>query len=295
MHNVDRGKALKRLVVALVVSLVVFSSLIGCTGGGATASSANKALTVFAGVAQKPALEETARAFEQETGIKVELHLGGSGTMLSQMKLSRQGDLYIPASPDFMTQAEREGLVDAKSIRIVAYLIPAILVPRGNPENIRALPDLARPGLTLAIANPQSVSAGLYAVEILERNGLAKAVQKNIVTYAESAEKLATILVLRKVDSVIGWSVLAKWHPQDMEAVYLSPEQIPRIAYYSAAVTTYSSDEKSAKRFLDFLTLPQAKAIYAKWGYITTEAEARKFAPQAQIGGEYHLPKDFSP
>jgi hypothetical protein len=30
-----------------------------------------------------------------------------------------------------------------------------------------------------------------------------------------------------------------------------------------------------------------------KWGYITSETEARKFAPNATIGGEYNLPESY--
>lgn len=58
-------------------------------------------ITASVGAVSKPAMEEAAKAFEQRTGIKVYLTFGGSGAILSQMKLSREGDLYIPGSPDY--------------------------------------------------------------------------------------------------------------------------------------------------------------------------------------------------
>ena len=57
---------------------------------------AYKTLIAFVGSASMPATKEAAAAFEKETGIHVELHFGGSGSMLSQMVLSRRGDLYFP-------------------------------------------------------------------------------------------------------------------------------------------------------------------------------------------------------
>jgi ABC-type molybdate transport system substrate-binding protein len=42
--------------------------------------------------------------------------------------------------------------------------------------------------MRLAIANPHSVAIGLYAVEILEKNGLKERIKPNIKTYAESGK-----------------------------------------------------------------------------------------------------------
>ncbi len=171
---------MKKLLIWVLAGLLISIPLGGCARGQ------QKAITAFVGSASKPAMEEAARAFEQETGIKVYLNFGGSGTMLSQMKLSRSGDLYIPGSPDYMVLAERNGVVEPESVKIISYLIPAILVQHGNPRNIQSLSDLAQPGIEVGIADPESVSIGTYAYEILEYNNLLPEVGRNIVTYGES-------------------------------------------------------------------------------------------------------------
>ena len=215
--------------------------------------------------------------------------------MLSQIKLSKSGDLYIPGSPDYIVKAERDSLTDPKSTKVIAYLIPVIAVQHGNPKNIQSLADLAKPGIKVGIGNPEAVCLGLYAVEILDYNHLLAEVGKNIVTYAESCEKTATLLSLKQVDAVIGWHVFHDWDPDKIDVVYLGPEQLPRIAYIPGALTTFTQDRDSAEKFLDFLVSPQGQEIFKKWGYITTESEARKFAPNAKIGGEYKLPADYKP
>jgi len=259
------------------------------------AGASEKRITAFCGSASKPVLEEAAESFYKKTGIQVNLNFSGSGTMLSQIKMSRRGDVYIPGSPDYMIKAIRDGVVDPDSVAILTYLVIAIDVQHGNPKNIQTLFDLTKPGIRVAIGNPEAVCVGLYAVEMLERNGLLQQVQKNIVTHAHSCEATAAILAMKKVDAVIGWSVFSRWNPDKIDAVLLRPHEIPRIAYIPAAISTYSQDKKSAQSFINFLISPQGQKIFAKWGYITTEKEARMFAPKAAIGGEYKLLEGYTP
>jgi len=77
--------------------------------------------------------------------------------------------------------------------------------------------------------------------------------------------------------------------------VYLKPEQLSRLAYIPAAISTFTKDRESSQKFLDFLTSQEGQEIFGKWGYIATEREARKFAPNAVIGGEYNLPGTYEP
>lgn len=279
--------SIKRWLFLLLVGLLIFIPISGCAAGE------RKTITSFCGAASKPALEEAAQAFEKKTGIKVYFNYGGSGTVLSQMKLSRSGDLYIPGTSDYMVKAERDGVVEPGSVKIISYLIPVIAVQHGNPKNIQLLSDLAKPGIKIGIGNPQAVCLGLYAVEILDYNNLMADMVKNIVVHAESCEKVATLLALKSVDAVIGWHVFANWNPDNIDAAYLKPEQIPRIAYIPAAISTFAKNREGAQKFIDFLVSPPGQDIFRKWGYIATETEARRFAPNAEIGGEYRLPESY--
>lgn len=250
-------------------------------------------ITVFAGSASQPPLEEAAQIFEDQTGIRVILHLGGSGTMLNQVRLSRSADLYIPGSPDFMEKAKRLNLIEPGSEQILAYLIPAINVVKGNPQQIRGLQDLQRPGLKVGIADPDAVCVGLYAVEILEHAGLTETVRPNLDSRVESCSKTAALIVLQATDATLGWREFASWNPEKIESILLPPEQIIRLAYIPGALVKTTTKAKDAKRFLDFLGSAQGREIFASWGYLTDEDAARRFAPQARIGGEYILPEGW--
>jgi len=279
---------MKRVVGLIIIVVLLLAGISGCT------AEEPDTITAFCGSASKPAMEEAAAALREKTGIEIYLNFSGSGTMLSQMKISESGDLYIPGSPDYMAIAERDGVVDPASVKIIAYLVPAILVQEGNPKNIQTLSDLAKPGIEVGIGNPESVCVGLYAYEIMEHSNLLEKIVPNIVTHAESCSKTATLVALKSVDAILGWRVFGSWH-DNIQVVFLEPEQLPRLAYIPGAISTYTQDRESAEKFLDFLVSPEGQEIFAKWGYIATEDGARKYAPSAEIGGEYSLPDTYRP
>jgi len=277
---------MKKILGLVLAGMMLLVAVGGCT------QEETKEVTAFCGSASKPAMEEAAQAFTETTGIEVYLNFSGSGTMLSQMKVSKSGDLYIPGSPDYMTMAVNDGVVVPESVQIVSYLVPAILVPEGNPKNIKKLADLAGPGIEVGIGNPEGVCVGLYAYEILEYNNLLAEVEPNIVTHAESCSKTASLVALKSVDAILGWRVFSEWH-DTIDVVYLEPEQVPRISYIPGAISTYTENRESALKFLDFLVSPEGQGIFSRWGYLATESQTREFAPNAEIGGEYKLPETY--
>jgi molybdate transport system substrate-binding protein len=213
------------------------------------------------------------------------------------MKLAKKGDLYFPGSSDFMEKAKKEGLVFPESEKIVTYLIPAINVQKGNPKGIGSLKDLTKDGIRVAIANPEMVCVGTYAVEIVERNLSPfekERFKKNLVNYTESCEKTANAIALKAVDAVLGWRVFQYWDPQRIETIYLKPEEIPRIGYIPIAISKFTRDKVLARQFTDFLLSPEGKAIFRKYHYLMNAEEARQFTrPDTPVGGEYVLPDEW--
>jgi molybdate transport system substrate-binding protein len=250
-------------------------------------------ITVFCGSANKPAMQEIAELYQRERGVEVNLIFGGSGTLLSQIELSRSGEIYLPGSPDYAIIAERRKQIIPGSDRIVAYLVPAIITPAGNPAGVKRLADLARPGLRIGIGNPETVCLGLYGVELLEHNKLLDAALANVVTFGASCSRTANLAAMSQVDAILGWRVFHHWNPQRMDLVAIAPEQIPRISYIPISIPVHTRDRKLSEDFIRFVLSDPGRKIYEKHGYITDIARAKRFAPAAQVGGEYRLPADY--
>jgi molybdate transport system substrate-binding protein len=261
-----------------------------------TQASPEKIL-VFAGAASKPATEEAIHFFQKEFRIPVDVVFGGSGFVLAQMKLAKKGDLYFPGSSDFMEKAKAEGLVLPETERVLTYLIPAINVQKGNPKSIHSLKDLTRPGIRVAIANPEQVCVGMVAVEIVEKNlnpSEKKGFRQNLVNYTESCEKTANVISLKAADAVLGWRVFQYWDPERIETIYLKPAEIPRIGYIPIAISKFAHEKVLAQQFIDFLLTPQGKAIFRKYDYLVELKEARRFTQSnTPVGGTYILPNEW--
>lgn len=252
-----------------------------------------KILECFVGTASKPPTEEAASAFEKEHGVKIHLYFGGSGNVMSQMKLTHRGDIYFPGSSDFMERAKREGLVDPTTERRVVYLLPAICVQAGNPKKLNELKDLAGPDVRVGIGRSDSVCVGLYAEEVLRKAGLYERVKPRIVTETESCEKTAQVVALGSVDAVVGWSVFQYWNPEKILSVMLRPSEVARIGYIPIAVSTYCRQKALATAFISFLTSGKGQEIFRRWHYFVTQDEARQHTlPSTPVGGEWTRPAE---
>lgn len=254
-------------------------------------------LLIYVGAAGKPPVEEAARIFEKKTGVRVDLNIGGSGVVLSQLKLTKKGDIYFPGSSDFMELAKRDGIVFPETESKVVYLVPAINVQKGNPKDIKTLKDLARPGLRVAIANPENVCVGIYAVEIIEKVFSVEdktAFRKNLVNYTESCEKTANVISLKAVDAVIGWSVFEHWDPVRIKTIPLKSEEVIRVGYIPIAITKYTQNRLLAQQFIQFLLSPEGKGIFRKYNYFMTPDEAFSWiGSKKSVGGEYVVPAEW--
>jgi molybdate transport system substrate-binding protein len=262
---------MKRLLILFAVVLVVFVSLYGCN------SEEQKTLTVFGSAGAKPAVDEICLKFQEQYTTKVEVTYGGGGEVLNQMILSQSGDVYIAPEQRFMDTARDKQAIDADTIKSIAYMVPVIAVQKGNPKNIMALADLARPGVRVAITRAETTLLGRYAPEIFSKAGLAEAIGKNIVTEAARPDSLLTMLVMGQVDAGIIWHFYQNQAPEQIDVVFLSPEQLTGIGEMQIAVSLYSESGGSARQFIDFITSAEGKAIFQKEGYIVDAQELKKY------------------
>ncbi len=258
-------------------------------------------LQLFCGAGFKKPVEEIVEMFQKKTGTTVSAIYAGAPTLFSQILLVKQGDLFIAPSPDMMEKAAQKGLIVPDSIRGMAYVVPCIDVQKGNPKHITGLKDLTKPGVRVAMANPELVYVGALTVEIVEK-GLTdkeKALfRSNVVTYAEDFNKLATFLVLKQVDAVIGFQYMEGWYPDKVETVKLKADEIRRIGAAQAAVISFSRNRDGARRFIDFLVSPESENIFRKHQYFGSSDEAFHWigiGAKKPVGGEYTIPREWVP
>lgn len=280
----------KTLALCVMVSLLLVLPLMP--------AQAEERLLFMCGAAAAPVADLLAKGFEAKTGVKVDVNSGGSGMLLSQIKLSKKGDVYFPGSIDFIDQANRDGVIVASSVAPIVYLVPAINVQRGNPKNIKSLKDLCKPGINVVIANPETVCLGVFATELVDKLFTAdekKAFRANVLSYSESCEKTATAISMKAADAILGWSVFEHWNPERIETVKLSPAEVIRISYLAVAVTKYAQKPELAQQFIDYMKSADGMEQFKKYKYFTTSREALDYlGADKPVGGvPYAVPADW--
>ena len=196
---------------------------------------------------------------------------------MSQMILSGSGDVYIAPDQNFMDMAVEKGAIDPVTVDVLAYMIPVIAVPKGNPMNLNTLEDLARPGIRVAVTRAETTLLGNYAPEIFEKAGLIEAIDSNIVTEAARPDSLITMLIMGQVDAGIVWHFYQNQNPDEIEVINLTPEQLTGIGEMQAAVSTYSQDRKSAQQFIDFMISADGENIFRNLGYFVDAEEVKQY------------------
>lgn len=234
-------------------------------------------LAVFAAAGAKPALDEICRLYEEKYSVTVEVAYGGGGEVLSQMELSRSGDVYVAPEQKFMEMAVEKGVALPETVVSIAGMIPVIGLPADNPRNIKTLEDLAAPGVRVAITRRETTLLGQYAPEIFAKAGLGGAIEANIAIEAARPDSLLTMLVMGQVDAGIIWSFYEVQSPDDIIVIRLSPEQLTGIGEMRAAVASYAADRDAAEQFVAFLTSAEGKEVFGSLGYITDEAELNRY------------------
>jgi len=143
--------------------------------------------------------------------------------------------------------------------RIIACRASAIIVPTGNPKNIKSIEDLAKPDVRVGVSVIDCLK-GLWE-DITGRLGLMDKIRKNISYYANGCIAIVEAVADNQVDAAFGWT------PDRIEVVEMPKEQ-QVLRGTGVGMLSFAKDTESARKFMDFLTTPEARAFYEEYGWI---------------------------
>lgn len=251
--------------IMAVVAIMPFFTIM-YNGCNKSSSSEEKRIFVGAGAGLKPALDPIAKLFFEKTGIKVDHSYLCSAMVLSNMQLTRSGDILIPGSQHYMDIAIKKQIVNPDTVDVAGYMIPVIVVQKGNPKNITCIEDLAKPGLKVGVGEPEAVAVGKLTKKMLVSLGLYDSVMKNVVLTAGSATKLILPAVMGNVDAVINWRAVAKNFEAKIDIIKIKPEKV-KYTVAPIGITKYSKKIEYAKKYVDFISSKEGRDIFEKYGY----------------------------
>ena len=261
---------MKHLVIA--VAFITAVTLTGCdrekSGRG---SSGTEELLLYCGAGIRPAVAELAETFSRENDVKIIIDYAGSEVLLSKIKLTRRGDLYMPGDKYYVEQAAKEGMI--LSSREVCYFVPTILVQKGNPRRISGLDDLLRPGVKLGLGDKNACAIGRTSRQIFAKNNIAWAeVEKNLKFQSQTVNELGMQIQAGSLDAVIVWDAIAHYYSEYSEQVHM-PVDKNVISTVDMGVLKFTKHRKLAEKFVDFVTSKRGQEIFKKHNYRTESPE----------------------
>ena len=248
----------------LAATLILLAALLGGVAlwQHRTASRPGAAtLTVYCAAGLKTPVEAIAQQYQRETGIEVRLQYGPTGTLLGNVRVAKIGDILIAADDGSVADAQKAGVIH--EVLPLAKQKPVIGVRTGNPKNIRAIADLLRDDVKVALANPDVASISRVARSVLGDTWTKLAARAAVMK--PSVTEVALDLQLGTVDAAIVWdSIIAQFKVEAIEV----PELSARSENASATVLDFCAQPAAALHFARYLAaLEKGGAIFKASGF----------------------------
>lgn len=251
---------LPRRASALAASLLAASLL--WMPGPARATD----LTVSAAASLTNAFKEIGSTFEAHNpGTRVRLNFGASGALLQQIVNGAPVDVFASADQETMDQAHKQGLVDAATRVDFVRNSLVVVVPADSTQTATALPDLRGERFKrIAIGQPASVPVGRYTKAVLEQAGLWSAIEPKTIA-AQSVRQALDYVARGEVDAGFVYATDAAIVPGKVRVLFTVPTRTPIL--YPIAVLKAAGDRALARRFVQFVASPAARAVLARYGF----------------------------
>lgn len=255
-------------------ALVLTAVFLWCTGVNlplaAQARAAEPEVLVFAAASTTNALTEIAALYTAGGKGKVSLSFGSSSTLAKQIESGAPADIFLSANADWMNYLEEKNLLEKGSradllgnriVLIVPVASPAKPVEIVHGFDLAAL--LGKDGL-LAVGDPAHVPVGTYAKEALQKLGIWDQVANRL---APAKDVRAGLALVERGEAPLGIVYASDAVITDkVRVIGMLPETShPKIDYPVAIMAKGKRD--AARPFVAFLSTPEARTIWKKYGF----------------------------
>ncbi len=226
-------------------------------------------VTVFAAASLSTALRQAGDRFSEKGGMKVKFSFAASSILAKQIEAGAGASLFLSADEDWMDYLAKRTLLATDTRRPLLGNRLVLVVPVDRPINVGIVFGTswlgALPAGRIATGDPAHVPVGKYARQALTSLGawteaeprLARADNvRNALVLVERGEASAGIVYGTDAAASKG-VVVAGTFPQDSHDPISYPIALLR-----------GRDQSDARKFYDFLTSPEAREIFARFGFI---------------------------
>jgi molybdate transport system substrate-binding protein len=228
---------------------------------------------VFAAASLADAMNDVGMAYQSKTGTAPILSTASSAMLARQIEASGGADVFLSADTDWMDYLQSRALLALGTRRNLLGNRLVLIAPADARVALAIAPHFkllgALHGGRLSIADPDSVPAGRYARTALTRLGVWPSVADRSLN-AENVRVALSYVARGEAPLGIVYRTDALGEKR-VQIVATFPENSHAPIVYPAALTKDAGPE--ARAYLAFLSSPQARAIFARYGFIVLRAQ----------------------
>ncbi|HEY9851542.1 MAG TPA: molybdate ABC transporter substrate-binding protein [Leptolyngbyaceae cyanobacterium] len=224
-------------------------------------------LLIAAAASLQDALKELDPIFEKANqGITVNYNFAASGPLQQQIEQGAPVDVFISAATKQMDVLQKKNLIVTNTRRNLLTNSLVLVVPSNSTLGLNSFQQLTNPNVKkISMGEPRSVPAGQYAQELFKNLGILEQVKPKLV-YGNSVRNVLGTVESGNADAGIVYSTDAKVSARVKQVATAASNQHSPIVYPMAVISA-SRHQQAAGTYAQFLTSPQAQAIFKKYGF----------------------------
>lgn len=229
-------------------------------------ASANQATIAIASNFSAPA-KAIVKAYESESGYKVQLVTGSSGVLYAQIKSGAPFHAFLSADTIKPSALIEDGLAESGSL--FTYVTGTLVLWSATAGMVNQGGQVLEKGKFshLALANPKLAPYGSAAEQVLKHLGHYESLQAKLVQGANIAQAFQFVQSGNAELGFVSFSQVVALKPQKHGYFWVVPADFYEPIQQGAVLLDKGKNNKSAIGFLRFLRSEQAQKIMRDYGY----------------------------
>lgn len=264
------SKTKPTLLCRTILLCLAVPVLSGCQGQGENSAksengnSSSAPIIMQAAASTQDALNEIISLYSTTHPMQVQINYASSGTLAQQIMQGAPADLFLSANSDWVDRLEAKDLITQRNNLLTNELV--LIVPKDSELELQSLEELRDAPLEFfALADPESVPAGIYGKQVLEKLNLWEPLEERVVRGADVRQALMFV-ERAEADCGIVYATDAAASNRVRVLLKINPQLYEQIIY-PLALIKQDPLRTEAKDLYDFLSSPAAIEVFQKYGF----------------------------
>ena len=251
--------------IAVLSAMLLSAMLLAGCAKKTTAPAEPVTLNVFAAASLTEALNEIADLYKTAAPeVTLSFNFNSSGTLQTQIENGAEADLFLSAGQRQMNALADTYIDDATRTDLLVNSV-VLIVPQGSTKDISSFEDCLTSKVSLLALGNADVPVGQYSEEIFKfLNGWD--IVRAKASLGSNVKEVLSQVESGSVDCGVVYSTDAAT-AKNVTVVADAPAGSHQPVVYPAAVVKSSPNAQAAQAFLDYLSAPEAMAVFDKIGF----------------------------